>query len=87
MIEPYYRKKGKKIIIEGKEPGTNKTVYYKTLPDANVMLNILRQDAKGPKASLNEAETDKKGPETFAQEILSEPTEDEVKRTLWEISK
>lgn len=40
-MKPYYRRKGKKIIIEQKIEG--KTMYLKQLPEPEELLEILRR--------------------------------------------
>ncbi len=81
--EPYYRRKGKKIIIESKVNG--KTKYHKTLPDAKDLLIMLRLDIKPFKASLAPTQIGPARRKKFAQEILSEPNEDDIIKTLGEI--
>lgn len=51
--QPYIRRKGSKYVIEKKirEDGRQRTVYLKTLPPIEKLLEILASKEKGEKAS------------------------------------
>ncbi len=91
--EPYYRKKGNKIIIEQKVDG--KTKYLKTLPDAKTLINSGRLNNLKGKASFLSREVKEKEVEKFGQGLLPEalknskvrrPTQKEI-NSLYDLTK
>lgn len=87
MGEPYYRRKGDRIIIERKDNG--KTIYIATLPPAKKMIEMLPSIKSKKIASKNPSLKKGKQDENFAlyplSEHLKEPTDEEIRRSLEEI--
>lgn len=83
----YLRKKGKWASGESKFIIEKDNKFIGTVPKAEELIKILRLDGIKSKPSQNRLEIEHKVHKKFGQELLNEPSKQDINRTLWEITK